>query len=97
LEDIVEEEETYDWSKMQTLADKSPEEETKEKKKKKKKDEEPKEEVYAKDGPFADNMPLLMHRLLYQNNYEYVFFTSESGSKDIGVFLVLLEALFKDA
>ena len=49
--------------------------------------------MYSRDGPFGRDIPLLVHRLLRQHNHEYAFFVNEAGNKEVGVFLVLLDAL----
>ena len=51
------------------------------------------ENMYDKEGPFGRDMPLMVHRLLREQNHEYVFFVNEAGTKEVGVFLVLLDAL----
>jgi len=57
-----------------------------------KKKKEPKN-VFDKSSPFNGNTPLLVHRMLHEHNYEYAFFANEAGTKEIGVFIVLIEAL----
>ena len=85
---VVEEEETFDWTKVQTEADVE-----KEQAEDKKEPKKPKFDPYGKDEPFIDNAPLLIHKYLHEENHEYVFFVSDSGSKDMGIFIVLIEAL----
>lgn len=76
-----------DWNEVKNIAE--VEEEEKEDAKRAPKREDP----YAKDLPFAGNQSLLIHKLLRERNHEYVFFVNESGTKEVGVFIVLIEAL----
>ena len=83
--------EEFDWNKVKYLGDK--EEEVVEKVDTAGPPKVAKDNVYEKTGPFAENIPLLIHRTLREQNYEYVYFVNEAGTKEIGVFIVLLEAL----
>jgi hypothetical protein len=97
LEGIAEEaEDEFDWANQESLADADRREAMER--------EEQKEgaadgEVgtrgnpYDKNAPFYNNQPLLVHRILKSKNYEYIFFINEAGDRDIGVFIVLIEAL----
>jgi hypothetical protein len=80
-----------DWSKVNPKPEGAVPEEEKEAVAEKKKNK--REKMYDKEGPFARDVPLLVHRLLREKNYEYVFFANEAGNKEVGVFLVLLDAL----
>ncbi len=87
----VEEEETFDWSKVQAGPDTTAKDDQTDVIVKATKDDP--EDPYAKDGPFYDDQCLLIHRILHDENHEYIYFVSDSGSREIGVFIVLLEAL----
>lgn len=89
-EDEKQEEEGVDWTKVMTEAHLEEEEKVVQAKPAK---DDKRDNVYDKSLPFADDAPLLIHRLLHSLNYEYVFFVNEAGTKEIGVFIVLLEAL----
>jgi hypothetical protein len=49
--------------------------------------------MFDEDGPFGRDTPLLIHRLLREQNHEYVFFADETGKEEVGVFFVLLDGL----
>ena len=51
------------------------------------------DDPYGKDLPFADDQSFLIHRILQERKMEYIFFVNEAGTKEIGVFIVLIEAL----
>ena len=42
-----------------------------------------------------DDIPMLIHKLLAKMKYEYVFFTDDTGKREVGAFLVLISALPK--
>lgn len=91
LVDEAVEEQGFDWTKQETIAD----QERKEKLLQGAQDEEQKEDnnPYDKACPFYNDQPLMIHRILKTRNYEYAFFVNEAGNRDIGVFIVLIEAL----
>ena len=92
VEDDLPQDDQFDWTKQKNLAD-AENEEDKEAKGDKDDEKKKNKDVYAKDKPFAEDVSLLIHSVLHQRNHEYVFFVSDSGSREIGVFIVMIEAL----
>ncbi|TNV83403.1 hypothetical protein FGO68_gene8921 [Halteria grandinella] len=98
-EALLVEEEVIDWAQQETIADAERREEEEQElelqhgEEQKQDGAEQRRDPYDKTLPFAGDQVLLIHRLLKVKNYEYIFFVNESGTRDIGVFLVLIDTL----